>query len=877
LSATWAKVTERLRDPLVLFILVNVPFLFVFYDLYNLNTIAYAASYLSLGLNPYQYGNQIPGGLPIQLLGLVAYYVFLLSRSNYVVTAAVLKVLFLAITFLAGVALSRAAKLEGLTYHRKILYAFIFNPFVLFVNDVWVETDVIIICLVLLGYLALHYGWDRQGEVRYLVFGALCFGLAIFSYYSVAILVPTLVLYRPTTRTKLQTFGVLLAFGGLLAIPLLVFNLSALGSLFSGLQSSATGISPFSTVNLISPLSASALHLVDEASLVAILVGSVATPVLFKRYGKTEPVSMLVAYSLAFLLFVTDVEGDNFVLLIGLLLLAVVSLRSPILPYTRLLVLQLFLLPQFVIIQMANGAGGATGVFYWSYYLFHSAPTVYTSLGGLPTLKALLIVYVACLVGTVYYFVRKEKMRPRPDKEPSPTPASGPYKRVSGRGAPTGFILFVSVILVLCAVMPATFVADPGIGKPTGSISGFNEGLFLPVEYSDVCEIYPGCAYALPSSGTYQFSDSSSAVSFSASSVSVGLLRNMTDQSFTLNFTGSVVWGGDDPSPQSMDLVNTSAFYAGLSRALVINSSSAIAPQSSSLYSATSVGQTTLFSAPTPIYALDGTGILSYNLDSPQLVDHQFLFAVELNANAGSQNLLWNILAGNVTYEAFTKDNFFFLGTQATPSSSWTYAIAPSPVPLNRWLLAGFEMDSAAQNLVGFVNGVRLTVPLVSSLPATVALSVGKYGRSVVYDHQFSISGNVTSLFAESTTNSTFVEKAYVWTARTGTLTTFNSGNNLTVVVSGTAANPTIEGGPIAVTTGPFHDLWIGKLTDFDASVTISFAQVSIGSTSSGPNLVWIVVDFAVLIPAVVAAWCLYPSVAKRWARRRDDGGPQAE
>ena len=139
-----------------------------------------------------------------------------------------LKVLFVAFTYLTGLVLAWVAKLEGLAYHRKILFAFIFNPFILFVNNVWVETDIIIIFLYVVGYVSLCYGWNRSGDYRYLVFGALCIALAILSYYSIVLLVPTLVLYRSTLRKKLQLLAALLSTGAVLSVPLFAFNLATL-------------------------------------------------------------------------------------------------------------------------------------------------------------------------------------------------------------------------------------------------------------------------------------------------------------------------------------------------------------------------------------------------------------------------------------------------------------------------------------------------------------------------------------------------------------------------------------------------------------------------------------------------------------------------
>ncbi|MCI4351783.1 MAG: hypothetical protein L3K14_00110 [Thermoplasmata archaeon] len=862
------RLIRRLKEPLPLFILVNIPLLFAFYDAWNLSTILYASSYLSIGLNPYHYHNEIPGGLPIQALGLVAYYGFQAFHWNYVAAAALLKVVFMVLTYLSGLTLSRVAKLEGLEYHRKILYAFVLNPFILFVNDVWVETDVIIIFLYLLGYVSLYYGWQKGGELRYLVLGALLLSLAFLSYYSVVLLLPTLILYRATNRQKIQTLLAFLGMGGLLSIPVILFKLSSVGTLAAGLQAPGTGVSPYSAFNLLAPFSGDALGVIERASLIIVLVSSVIIPIALKKYGVKEPGSLLVTYSAAFLFFVNTVPSDNLVLLVGLLLLALISLRRASLSYRQIFVLQLFLLPQFIIAEMLNGAGGATGVFYWSYSLFHAAPNVFRLLGDGPVWKALILAYLVSFSLTVRYFlIANQPGRPvSVEAPPVPlTPISA--RRPSGRRSQAVSAVLLVTILLLGALIPSALAADPRIGATSASVVGFNPGLFVPLEYTNECAGLPECAYPLSAPGSYQVSTSQPVVSFASTAVPIGLYRNLTNQSFMINLTASAQWGAGIQAPSLLDVVNGSAFYAGLGNVMAVNNSSAVIPSNSSVYTSVALGSTPLFSVPSEIFQLNGTGGLSYGLTPAALPGHELLFGTKLDNSSAKTTALWDVNVGKVAYDAFILGNRFVLGNSSSPNGPWHFETTQFRSPANRWLVTGFEVTANGTNLTGFVNGLTLTEPWNMTAASTAQLIVGKSG---IFSNAFppspssSIVGNVTNLYSAPINGSLFAQTAYVWTALSGTLSTFGSNGTVAVALSGTSELATLRVGPRVMPVGPLHDLWIGKLSDAPNSLTVAFGSLRISPHSSEPNLELIVVDFAVLIPLVLSVWCLYPLLERR-------------
>ena len=863
-DARRAPIVTLLRHPIVLFVLVQVPLLFIFYDVWNLNTIFLSSSYLDLGLNPYLYQNQVPGGLVIQFLNLIAYSVFRASQSNFLVTAAGFKLLFLALTLLTGLVLGRVAELEGLSYHRKIVYAFLFNPFVLFVNDVWVETDSIVILLFVLGYVALRYGWDRRGESRYLVLGALAIGVAVVTYYSIVLLIPAIILYRQGRRRQLEAVAAFVGIGALLSLPLVGFQLTSLVNLAGGLQSASSGVEPSSLFNLLPTLMDGSLVAAERGALATILVASVVLPWVVRRYGVKEPVCLFATFSVAFLVFVNGIPEDNFVLLVGLLLLALIGHGRPTLSYLRIVLLQLFLLPQFLISEMFDGFGRATGVYYWSYYQFHATANVYQSLGGRGGWHILLLLYLVGFALTLtYLFVRHPWQSARTE---DPNADLVPTQRGRASIGPRPLrrsTVALAIALGIALLLPAGLAADPALGKPPPPLVGFDAGEFLPLQYGITCTGAPECGYALSSSATFVVDPANSSVHFAAESPAIGLFRNVTDQSVSLALSGSVRWGSLR-SADSVDLVNATNFYAGQSIAAVVDNASQLTPSSTGgPITASTAGRIPVLIGAYQQLELDGNGVRSYGLNLPSLAGRSVVFAVELTSHAHVQDLLWDCLGPKVSYAAFASGDAFTLGYRSGPAADWRYWTTEMPAPLDRWFLTGFSVDSNRSNLTAFVNAENLSAPFPPGGVGNVVVNVGKANASATSDHNSSVSGFITNLYAPNTAAVPYRAIDYAWSSRTGAVVAWPSNGSLALSLSGPMSSPTVFVDNTPISSGGISDTWLGKLSDSPHSVDISISHLTLGASSPGPNLEPVVIDFALFVPLIVALWCVFPNPRK--------------
>ena len=172
------------------------------------------------------------------------------------------------------------------------------------------------------------------------------------------------------------------------AIPFLFYDLTSdVSTSLGGAGDSWRSFLNFLPTPVASGVSASQRFFIGLAGALAILV-----PLVFRRYGIGLGTTLLtvtwVTFSLTFFL-----PGDAFMILAALVVLAIAFSSTGGFSYARILVLQLFLLPLVLIIQMVNGPGQVSGVLYWTYSLHHQNTTLYQPLGGSLGLKIYLALY----------------------------------------------------------------------------------------------------------------------------------------------------------------------------------------------------------------------------------------------------------------------------------------------------------------------------------------------------------------------------------------------------------------------------------------------------------------------------------------------------
>lgn len=843
------------RSPPVLFAIVNLPFLFIFYDQFNLNSDIYSFSYMAIGLNPFHYNSAVVAGYTLSPYYLLAYYLYGLLGFQELAVAAVLKLVALMFTYLGGYLLWKVARAEGYVHPKVILYSFILNPFILLVDDVWVETDAIVMFLIILGYVLIYYGWHRNGNFASLALGAACIVWCVFSYYFLVVLLPTLILYRHGTRNKLTTIGVMLLFLAAFAIPVLEFGLFS--SYVSQLGSGSVGVTVYSTFNLVTPESGGFIASASVVSLALIVVGSVFIPVYFKHAKLVEPLSLLATLSFAFAMTVSSLQGDNFILLIGLLLLSVIFVRGSAVTYARIFLLQVFLLPQMFIVQLFNGPGVATGFFYWSYYQFHCSIALYAALGdwGMFLWKLSLLVYLLTLGAAVAYVVHMNlrhnaSTRPRPEPSSYSVSAAAPYAK-DGAWTAVSVLAIVTVVLL---IVSAYLTPQGTIGHQVISSSRLGSDYFTPYDYGQGSSF----DYVLESPQSFLVNPDNSSVYFSAASLPVGLFRNVSDQAFSMQATANALFGQNTSVSTTMNLVDTPNFTIGLATALAVNSSMGLEPENSSDYSTVRSGSSPVFYGSTEVYSLNGTGVLVYNLSPASLATSTAIFGLDVKTYGPVQNMLWAMSIGGIGYEAFLHDGSFYLGY--TVNGSWVFVISPFDITPGEWFASGLSVDLQRTTLNGFVNDVMLSVPFYGTGLGNTTLYVGKFNTLAGSDYQFATSGNFTTLYSIPKGYNVRDRFAYISTS-TGEFTPapYVKGVAFDLTQNDTESTVTLEGRSEAFPTS--QQLWIGKLSPSPTAVYVTFSQISISSVTRGISLQVVAVSFSILLPSTVLS--SYASIRK--------------
>lgn len=856
-----AKLRAAFRSPVMIFALVNLPFLFVFYDQFNFNAAIYASSYLVTGLNPFHFNSSIVAGYTILPYSLITYYLYELLGFQTLAVAAVLKVIALAFTYMAGYLLWRIAKAEGCRRPEVILYSFVLNPFITMVNVVWVQTDALVTCLLLFGYALLYYGWHRNSSLPALALGSACLLWTVFSYYSLVVLLPTLIIYRDGVRAKLVTLGMFALIAEVLAVPILRFDLVT--TFFSVVRSGSPSATVYSVFNLLAPESGGFVASASIASLILIAIAAVFIPAFLKQSGFVEPLSLFAALSFAFLFVVSPFQGDNFALLVGPLLLALIFVRATTVTYGRVFLLQAFLLPQMLIVQLFNGPGTATGIFYWTYYVFHYNVVISNALGSWGTFlwKLSLLIYLAALCCTVAYLVHAN-MRPTRPPEVTPHPSeietlSG-LPHIGGRALTVASILTTGVAILL--IVPSFITPHGGIGSPQISNDGLVPDYFMTYDYTRS----PPSAYVLASPSTFTVETANSSIYFSPASPPIGFFRNLSNQVFTLHITPTVLFPQTHTLSNSVVILDGETFAVGLATTVVVNNSMSLTPSNDSAYSSVRNGSTPALYGETKIYSLNGTGVLDYTVSPSNLSNVTVAFGLELSSYGQGQNILWAMNVQGVGYEAFLSDGSLYLGY--TENGSWVFEVAPFNTPSGQWYTSGFDVNPQGTMLSSFVNDVTLSVPFSVGSGGTTTLYVGKYDNSDQSNYQFATDGNFTTAYLVPEGYNIRQQFAYYYTPSGGFMATaYNHQLTLDLFRNGTAS--TVSIGPSAESFPAASQIWIGKLSPGPTPLYIMLSQISISTDIKGIDLQVVVIGFSILIPCSTLWW--YNLAQVRPFRRR--------
>ena len=825
----------------LVYLAVNLPFLFFFYDAFNLNDTIYGSSLLSIGISPYNpgLGSTVIVGYPLLAYNQSILGSYVLTGFSILGAAVLAKLVLIAATYLAALILLRILTEERVRSWKVLYYTFLLNPFLLFVNDVWMESDALILLGILAAIFLFRYEWERRRNPFGLYGGAVALATVSLAYFTPIFLVPAFVVYARDRSSSVRTLVAIAVAGAVYGAPMALLALDPLA------------VRSFGTVSVFNPYSIAVLFTRGDTSPgpivllgllgIAALIALVA-PVLMERRGIPFEIAALTAFSAVLLLAIAYFEPDNFVLLVGLVPLAIASARLPRVTVPRVLMLEAALLPVLWIANMWNGPGQVSGVFYWSYFWLGRQVDLYTALGGLIAWKASLAITAVLVVGTVLYLVRARRA---PTTAAAPESRSGPPRARTHRSTAT---TLTWAVLVLILAVPLAAAAVPGQSYEFQTTGEFPSQYFLVHDY-DVPTLY-----LMPSPSTFAVNAAAGRVALASTAPAMGFVRGLTGQNFDVSVRATV------PIPQQIELgtalpvVNATGTSIGIARGVVLPNDPTPLPVFGESNVTAEAGSTVVLSNVTSLYLTNGSGLRSYFLGESLPRGDSLFFGAMLTRNASAQDLLWDVgVNGTVVLEAYLVGQSFYLADFA--EGRWNPVTVPVADRLGSWLLVGLSVATNGASVSASIGSTTLTVPYSSPSGASVVLYVAKFGPAAAYDGRFALTGAITDVFELPSSLVEPFTAPYAQTGDRAALLPETYGGSVEVNYSGSPSGSVLSAGgaTFPIDAASSVTLAVGKLADAPVGLNLQFLRVRFGSTTPTTLLPWTVAEMGVAAPVSVA------------------------
>lgn len=855
-----------------------------FIDTGNLTRFLLAASYLSVGRNPYTvFPYPPPPGLFAVTLPTFAAYA--LSGHDLFVADFSLKLWGIAGLVAAGELLRRIALLLGSTpaVARRIGVVMLTSPVLFFVSFIWVEQDIVGIALVLAGiYVILleERGADRPW-MEFAGFGLLAF--SVFFYYFPIFLIPTLLVYSRTrarlVRRAVCSAATLVAFGlWFLVLPGWNFLTNSTGT------AGFTSASPYSVLTLLQPRlfqsASSSQRELSMALVVVLIVLEVIVPVLLYRRG--TPWVSSIALSMVFpFLFLDILNGDEFVWPLAFLLLAIgllypASARGP-----RLWLVEAYAIPMVVVMNLFDSPGPATGtgIFFLSYPQFHNALVVWALIPQYVLLTQVLDVLLWAGLASLAVFVVWVG-RPAPRSSPRGTPQSatgaiassptevdrtvGGLVRSARRSAKGRRARVVIGCVAACAILSVVTASLATPALTSNAQQEFPVGYFAsyPVANASV-------TYAVSDGGRElviapNYGDPSA---LSQPWQTVNFSRNLATE--TLHLSLALTVQAPVLFPYNMTVLSFGSSGLNLLTPFVLPpESELLAPVSTQNVSSVGVSSPQFSSSTSTALTFDGSSFAEYNVSAWAGAGGNLTVFFRWAGVQLSQNLVAMLSVGNASYELFGQNDLYIAGEKPTAASPWTYT-SPQLVNVESW--HAFTLTVASHQLSLSLDGLVLPLPAVP-VPTDVGavLTLGDSGPSPDDFQEFDFVGTMVGPFYALGSLTQLASPMLCGfpspPASGAACDTFVSPQVQADYSGGNAMTVTAAGASIRLpSTVPLFQ--VGRLSPVGPKVLLQATSMSISSSNPLLHLTW-VMDGAMAAPVILGVW------AWSSARRRPGGPP---
>lgn len=715
------------------YVMVSIPFLMLFYDTFNLNANIFSTENLILGLNPYSHQSLLVIGYTALPYNYFLTWLYNIDGFNAYLVVIIIKLI--AMFFTIGSALliykilltlnvnSKKAKTAMLTY--------LFSPFVIFVDYIWVQPEFYSIFFLLLGIYVFERYNILGGKFIDLIVISFSLLIASITFYFPLFLIPGYLIYLRGKLPKIKLLGALVISGVALVLPIILFNLRTTFSLT--LAGKNVNIFPYSLISLFltakDPLGEIELFIEGSFIVLAFIM-----PLLLYWYKKSIYLSQIIVLAILFSFQITGINPDTFIFLIPFIIIEYALLDRENLSVWKIIVLQMVLLPEYINLQFLNGPGYVTGIYYWIYFWYHKNIVFLAKIRYRQLITQILNASTFILIySTILYFIktgkRKEKgldekkgyesLKTRESKQPK----EKPHK------ASISLITVAVIFLVLILSIPLSLSHNTSFFETKDK---FPIMMYMSNDPQN-------CQYIMQNKNTYYYSQNNTLSFYNGNTVTY-LYKNTTNENYRMIGNISFMDSPNIIKPQEIFHLGTS--FAGITNFLNVNKSTEILPISHQ-NNLSILKFTNSESLGCYLNAHSGTDIIQLNSSSSfgsifnyhLLLNRTTYFVIGIKNITRFNSTVLEIKLGSTCNELYLNNSFFYAGpilksinqgqlTRYYTPFTQTITINGKNVSAS-WSIVGVSFDNSSSGFL-VLNGMRIPMSFEnhSSMNSTI-LTIG--------------------------------------------------------------------------------------------------------------------------------------------------------
>ena len=832
-----------LRKYTLIWLFSNIPFIIYFYDYFNMNAIIMSLSNLQIGLNPYLHGSLIVAPLMMLPYDLMIYNIYSLTGFNLYFTVVIVKLISLFFTYISAVLIYKIVSQVSESKAKLSFIAFLFNPFIIFVNDVWVQPEFIPIFFIT---YALYIFIRRNREPTYgdVLKISMSLLIATLTFYFPIFLFPTFLVYSKKVRGAVYLLLTFISLSFVYIIIILEFHLSS--TFINALASGSSSPVVYSIFSLFS-FDSHVLVGVQEIVIFLLLILSFAVPLIFRKKGLLPYVPLFFILAITFILEPTGLNADAYVVIVPFLILCVVQ-SFRVFEFRTTFLLQVFLLVQFILVQIYNGASGVSGIFYWIYPFFPNSINLIRYVQNVFLLHiTILMVYLVSLSADMTLFAWASK--PEENKFSFSEGRDYPIiQKTKVMGKP---IVIISFFLIAILVLSGVAMNNTAVSKDINiNSTSLPYMLFLPTING---------YYAMPSVGTYQYSYNNNSFYFWSNANTVSLYRNVSSQSIYMK--GIIrIYGNVSEVGANQIIFASSNITSGIAQDIFLpqNYSNLTPSTTSNTKNLSSLGTNKIG---TYIHSENNLGGLSlannsyvqYNSNYSILEGETIVFGQKAMVSTTSPYQIWNLTVGNISYVLSLNDHSLSIGYLT--GASLVKKVFPISDLVEKWTMSTVTFVNLSTLKISF-DSVSAYLPIYNIHPnSKISLSIGNTNdaNKTKANHFMGEETNViivphiinylkTISFVTDSSNGALVISLLTNSSIIPFEEKISSAEDLYLKLGNTTLNST---------TPPSY-LAFGVLSKSYWPFSISFEAFSLSSTRTEHNYLGIVIDFGLILPAVV-------------------------